>query len=136
MATTTKRARCIANLGGAMNTRAERSEHPQGFTETGILTHKGQDFAAGGAYVSDDVLYCYPRPIGIETVGPSGGRVETWSGEAIGNYFVTGQSRGFHNVRLTCYRVRLDDGREYVGRGLGAGMILKCKRAKSAQEGR
>lgn len=91
-------------------------------------TYGGRDFTAGGVFVGDLHLICYPaRP---DFSSPAHGDVRTWDGRTIGRYAVTGHASGFGG-RLTCYRVTLDDGRVYVGRGLGHGLILRCRRVTS-----
>lgn len=116
-----------------MNTRTERHTTRDGFVEVGIVEHNGREYASGGASVSDTHLVCYPRPpqmVGtVYANDQAHGQVTNWGDEVLGTYRITGYAGGFNGVKLTCYRVRLDDGREYVGRGLGPGMILECRRA-------
>lgn len=110
-----------------METHTVRHEIPGGFKEYGVVTHEGKDYASGGALVSDAHLVCYPSrtPAALPRVG----NVEAWDGEVLGKFQITGYVPAFGGVRLTCYRVTLHDGREYYGRGLGRGMLLRCRRA-------
>lgn len=97
-----------------MNTTTERTTTPDGFIERATITHDGQAYTAGGAFISEDALICYPAH-GERWQAADGqvyaGWAVTWSGQHIGNLRITGHARGFHDTRLTCYRVTLTDGR-------------------------
>lgn len=110
-----------------MNTRTERHELPNGFIEVGTVTHEGREYSADGAMVTDKTIMVYPDA----DQGLGWGDVTSWRGRKLGRFEITGRARGFNDVELTCYRITLNDGRVYVGRGLGAGMALRARRAKS-----
>jgi len=127
-------------------TSTNRLELPDGFIETGTFRYRGKEYPNGGALVTDSQIIVYPgepswEPGAYRTTtrqwAPAyyGGVVSTWDGAPLGRYVITGYSNGWRDelgrrTKLTCYRVVLDDGRRYHGRGLGPGIALKCVRGK------
>lgn len=98
------------------------------------IQHKGHTFTSGGAVISDQFVTCY-LPCGADDsrIGACG-IVTIWHGEQIGTYRITGRWRipnSCWSTHMISVRIRLADGREYVGRSLGAGMVVNAKRAKS-----
>lgn len=96
------------------------------------IDHQATIYAAGGAFVDDRHLVCYPAAPDVQG-GPMGD-VRTWSGRTIGRYRVTGRASGWRDesgrrTPLVCYRIQLEDGRCYVGKGLGSEMMLRARRA-------
>lgn len=105
--------------------------------EVGTIVHEGRAFTAQGALVSDDRLVCYLS--GADSFIGARGEARTWNGARLGTYEITGRwearffgrrswmASHYHSVRIT-----LQDGREYVGRGFGNGMVCFARRARRA----
>ena len=115
-----------------LTTKTDTTSHDTGFSEVGIVTYEGTDFAAGGAYVSDDYLICYPDG---ETVASS---VKNWGPNVLGHIVKVSSRpaiffghRSYMASRYFYFRVRLTDGRLYAVRGFGKGMIARGKRIKA-----
>lgn len=53
----------------------------------------------------------------------------TWTGTLVGKVEIRGTARGFHGVKLYCYRAVIE-GRAYHGRGQGPGMYLNLRPGK------
>jgi hypothetical protein len=53
----------------------------------------------------------------------------TWAGQVVGKVEIRGTARGFHGVKLYCYRAVIE-GRSYHGRGQGPGMYLNLRPGK------
>lgn len=107
------------------------------FAEIGTITHEGREYAACGAYITDDRLVAYlhrppePGPYRRPRIGDRGD-VQTWDGTRIGDYVVSGvwsTPRSHTSSTRESVRIRLTDGRRYTGRSFGAGMIVHAKRA-------
>lgn len=112
------------------------------FAEIGTMSHDGTDFAAGGAYITDDRMVAYLGS--IDTVIPHGegvaidrrpskgdGNVQTWQGINIGRYSIVKSWRvhsmhGTHDMNQVS--IRLTDGRRYNGRSQGPNMIVTARR--------
>lgn len=124
---------------------------PAGTLEIGTVVHNGREYAAQGAMITDDRLVAYlqgdydnrdARGIpqyrtmaGGTVYEPRTGDVTTWNGQIIGRYYVTGRAHGWHGTRLVTVRIFLTDGRQFVGKGQGSGMIIKARRARTTEPG-
>lgn len=53
----------------------------------------------------------------------------TWMGNRVAYVEIRGTARGFHGVKLYCYRAVIE-GRAYHGRGQGPGMYLNLRPGK------
>jgi hypothetical protein len=62
-------------------------------------------------------------------VSSDGRWLTTWPGNRVAPLAVTGSARGFHGVKLTCYRATIE-GRVYHGRGQGPGMYINLRPSK------
>lgn len=103
--------------------------------ELGTIVHEGRAFTAQGSLVSDNRLVCYLA--GDDRFIGARGEARTWNGARLGSYVITGRWEArffgrrswigshYHSVRIT-----LSDGREYVGRGFGNGMVCFARRAR------
>lgn len=123
-----------------------------GYVESATITVNGREFTNQGAYVSPThltaylkgdpmvadgyhpttgryALTAYRRMDGTTQYEPKTGDVQTWSGDKIGRYVVTGQSYGFHGTRLYHVEMRLDSGAIYHGKGTGSGMVIRGRRS-------
>lgn len=56
----------------------------------------------------------------------------TWAGNVVGKVEIRGTARGFHGVKLYCYRAVIE-GRAYHGRGLGPGMYVNMRPGKAGK---
>ncbi len=81
----------------------------------------GHSFTAGGAVLTEDHAIGYPNGAGY---------LKTWHGQIMGTYTILRVVPGFHGSRLFCFRVTMNDGSLYYGRGLGPAMILRLRRRK------
>jgi len=91
--------------------------------EIGVVEHQGHKFEAMGSLVDHEAGRCFGYP------STDGKTLNTWDGQPMGPLEVTGKARGFHGVKLTCYKAKID-GHTYHGRGLGSGMLLKLRKGK------
>ena len=108
-----------------MESRSEHCRANNGAkVEISTITHEGRDFSALGSVVDHER--------GIVIGYPKGSELRTWDGTVIGSLRVTGSARGFHGVKLVCYRATID-GIPYYGRGQGDGMILRLRRVKGTR---
>jgi hypothetical protein len=85
------------------------------------VTFEGRTFESGGAFVSDAHIVAYPA---------DGGVLQDWHGNAIGTWRATSSwrtPRSFVSSRMYAIRAHVD-GRTYVGRGAGVGMIFRGRR--------
>ena len=96
--------------------------------EQGTVIISDRPFVATGSVIDTEqgVIIGYPSH-----GGPNGPHtLRTWAGEAIGALTITGQARGFHGTKLTCYAMTYE-GRRYSGRGLGDGMSVRLRARKT-----
>ena len=108
-----------------MTSRAEQRTVDGGFVEIGTITHEGREFSSGGAAVSEYAIAGYF------------GRGQTftdWQGNVIGHYRVLSKwstPRSWLSSFQLSAEVTLRDGRKYMVRGAGEGMLGRGRRASS-----
>ena len=84
------------------------------------IEHEGHKFEAGGAIVTDKWIVAYPG---------NGGKLNDWHGNAIGTYRIMSTwCTTWTFGRATLHSIEcFVDGKRYVGRGQGKGMLLRAK---------
>jgi hypothetical protein len=86
-----------------------------------ITGPEGQTFTAGGAWLTDDAGVLYVADvsgIGPKSVLASRGELQTWHGQTVGTYYVTGRWdrwTKYDRIRMAAIRATID-GKEYHGR--------------------
>ena len=93
------------------------------------IEHEGRKFESGGAIVTDQYIFAYPRKDGV---------LGDWHGNPIGTYTVISSReaiffgvRSWQGSRYYYMRAILNDGSVYSLRGFGNGCIARGKRIKS-----
>lgn len=104
--------------------------------ELGSFDFHGRTFTALGAIVD----HAAGRVVGYPTVDTGAGRLHAWDGSDLGSVRVVGRASGLPDItgrpiKLICYRATVD-GRQYHGRGLGRGMVLKLRACKAKEAAR
>lgn len=99
--------------------------------EVGTVVHEGREYRSGGAYVDDYAIVGYLK--GRDDRYCSG-EFQTWNGDTIGHYVILSTwktPRSYLSDRMISAEVTLRDGRKYIVRGAGNGMLARGKRAAS-----
>lgn len=92
------------------------------------IVHKGQRYAANGAYVCGNVGAVY---IGDYGADGRGYWVTRWDGTPVGRARKTSEWWGRYGYKWCSYRVRLKDGSEWHGRHCSDwAQLLKIRRYK------
>ena len=107
-----------------MQSRAEHRSIVGGFVELGIVEHEGREFSAGGAVVDEYAIVGY--------FGSTGDTFTDWQGNTIGHYVILSTwktPRSWLSDRQVSALVTLRDGRKYIVRGGGNGMLARGRRA-------
>lgn len=95
-----------------------------------VFEHAGRKFEAAGAVVTETHIIAYLGKPDFE--GSKNGALVDWHGNEIGRYRITSTwrtQRSFFSSTMSAVQARLPDGRRYLGRSAGEGMIFRGKRA-------
>jgi hypothetical protein len=116
-----------------VNYKAEQRTIAGGLVELGTIMHEGREYAALGATVDEYHIAGYFA--GQDRHRGDRGEFRTWDGAVLGHYVVLSAWQTRHSWlsdRQISARVTLRDGRQYVVRGGGNGLLGRGKR--SAQQ--
>ena len=105
--------------------RAEQYATEGGMIEIGTIVHDGREFSSGGAAISEYAIVGYFG---------TGGTFTDWAGNVIGHYRVLSKwstPRSWLSSFQLSAEVTLRDGRKYIVRGAGEGMLGRGRRASA-----
>lgn len=108
-----------------------REVAPNVSAEVGTVEHQGREYSAGGAYVDDYRIVGY-LPCGADDGRFGRGEFTAWDGSIIGRYEVLSTwrtPRSWLSSHQVSALVTLRDGRKYIVRGGGAGLLMRGRRA-------
>lgn len=122
-----ERARLTAQLWRSRGASNDRVNRYCGRAEVLITRHAARE----GGLLPTLYVTVEPgvSPCGVPTPSLARHTLTTWAGQRVARLEVTGTARGFHGVKLTCYRAVIE-GRAYHGRGQGEGMYLNLRPGK------
>lgn len=113
-----------------MEHRVEVTRAGGNLREVGIIVYQGREYVAEGTHITDTHALVYI------TSNARTGEVATWDGTVIGRYEETGKWKRRHPRSgmpwtIRTVRVRLTDGRTYVGRyGPDNSQAVRLRRVK------